>query len=140
MVDDALGSLIAALKGGTLLHLRPRTLVALLALACSLGVAGSALSEASAVRASTSSSRYNLRLGDQIAIPAIGWSCDLSLAHGSVSFSCSPGKSGTNSQGAPLVLAQWNRLVIFGGRLPKMDAFALQKGGPFRIWTYPVVR
>lgn len=121
-----------------MLHLRPRTLVALLALATSLGVVGSALTDASAF-GSSASSRYNLKFGDQVAVPATGWSCELALVQGSASFGCSPGKAGTSSQGEPVVSAQWKRLVIAGGRLPKMEALGTPKG-PLRIWTYAVIR
>jgi hypothetical protein len=89
--------------------------------------------------AASASTLYRLRLGDHLAIPAIGWECSLDLVQGTAAFGCNPGKSGTKSQGDPIVSAQWKRLVVVGGPRPKLESLATPKA-PIRIWTFAVVR
>jgi hypothetical protein len=117
---------------------RDRLTVLLVAVVASC-VAGSSVLLLAAKSPAAASAQINLRIGDKVAIPAIGWSCELALVQGSASFTCTPGKAGAASQGQPLVSAQWARLVIFGSKNPTLESIATPKE-PLRIWTFTVVR
>ena len=70
-----------------------------------------------------------LAIGDQITMPAIGWTCDYQIASHITSLTCSPGVVGTSSQGLPLDSIQRTRVVMFTGPNGKPTVTKLPASG-----------
>jgi hypothetical protein len=84
--------------------------------------------------------RYSLKVGDRVTVPAIGWSCNLTVTKAGPALVCSPGMPGTRSQGSPAVSLQTVRLAVETGTKPSAAAVPIGGGKKVLIVTFNVAR